>query len=64
MELKRERRKDEMEGKENLINLYKIWKNPGEEELDVGERAAWISFKEMGTKSRGVRGEESRKRDE
>ena len=53
-----------MEGKENLINLYEIWENPGEEELDIGERAAWISFKEIGRKSRGVRGGESRKKDE
>ena len=47
-----------------MINLYEIWEKPGADELDVGLRALFNLFIVIGEKFLGLRGEESRKRDE
>ena len=57
-------RKKEIQKRENLINLYKIWKKPGADKLDVGLKVLVNSFIVMREKSLGLKGGELRKSDE
>ena len=53
-----------MWGRENLINLYKIWEHPGEDELEVGLKVLVSLFIIIEKKSLGFKEGESRKREE